>query len=106
MTSRVLFNTNLLEILTMSNKVTEPPKPKLPLSNDFEVHAKFPRVGEVKLTLYQETWDKVSQSLQNKGFWVLAVVLFGLFGVQSNFSLNPKSQMESASERPKPVLGR
>jgi hypothetical protein len=90
----------------MSNNITEPPKPQPPLSNDFEVHAKFPRVGEVKLTLYQETWDKVSQSLQNKGFWVLVVVLLGLFGVQSNFSSNPKSQMESTSERPKSVLSR
>jgi hypothetical protein len=90
----------------MSNKITEPPKPKQSLSNDFEVHAKFPRVGEVKLTLYQETWDKVSQSLQHRGFWALVLVLIGLFGVQSNFSSNPKSQIEPTTERPKPVLNR
>lgn len=90
----------------MSDNITEPPKPPQPSPNDFEVHAKLPRVGEVKLTLYQETWDKISQSLQHRGLWVSLMALLGLLGVQSNFSPNSKSQIIPVPDTPKPTLNR
>lgn len=68
----------------MSKKITESLDSQQGLSDDFELHAKVPGMGEVNLKLYQEAWNKASQFLKGNGWWMFSALLLSAIGVQNN----------------------
>jgi hypothetical protein len=90
----------------MSENITEPPESKPPSGENFEVHAKLPQVGEVKLTLYQEAWSRVAQFWRRPELWIVGGVLFGsIFGMPSIFMppQQPQPLIVPKTETAKPL---
>jgi hypothetical protein len=69
-------------------------------SKDFELQAKIPGIGELRLKLYQDTWTGLLKFIQHQWPWVMVMLLSGTIGAHVLGQAIPPSPKLPGSNMP------